>query len=127
MKYSIIFTFLFVLYSNANEKNICTDNKYIISSLNNLKNYGLASCFQNFIKERDTKASSDIGTAAMSYYKMTNFDLKSLESLDTKVSELYNKQVGVLKQTGNPNVFMRCLNIYNSNEYNEFVKKQLLK
>ncbi|WP_065258324.1 hypothetical protein [Pseudomonas bananamidigenes] len=101
-----------------------------------LKNYGLANCISNqFKSESDIK--SDLGLAIGAYSAMGKGQHVILQNEDTLevthdpyaetekyMAGAYLKTSSTSKQTGKNIVFYSCLEIYNSPEFDAFIKSQ---
>ncbi|WP_417662981.1 hypothetical protein [Pseudomonas sp.] len=101
-----------------------------------LKNYGLANCIVGQFKS-DSDVKSDINLAIGAYSPMgagkyiieQNEDTLEIiynPYIETKkfVLSAYKKTRSIFKSSGDQNVFHSCLQIYNSDEFDQFIKAQ---
>ncbi len=88
----------------------------------NLKKWGLSYCINEHMQGEYIK--SQAGMALGGYLQLGGHDL---EVPYRKVRAFFDhgmKKVGVAKESGEPLPFMRCLNLYESQEYQELIVSQ---
>lgn len=101
-----------------------------------LKDYGLSSCISSQFKE-ESGIKSDIGLAIGAYSAMGNGQYLIVQNEGTLeithdpyaatekyMLDAYSNTSSISKHTDKKMVFYGCLEVYNSSEFDEFIKSQ---
>ncbi|WP_339514359.1 hypothetical protein [Pseudomonas sp. RL_15y_Pfl2_60] len=101
-----------------------------------LKNYGLANCIvEQFKGKSDIRSDINLAIGAYSPIGAGKYIIKQNEDtleiiynpyVETKkfVLDAYKKAHAIFKSSGEQNVFHSCLEIYNSDAFDQFIKAQ---
>jgi hypothetical protein len=109
---------------------------YIDKARETLKNYGLANCISSQFKDK-SEIKSDLGLAIGAYSAMGKGEHLIIQNEDTLevthdpyretekfMLDAYKKSSSISKHSDKKMIFYGCLEIYNSEELNTFIKSQ---
>ncbi len=86
-----------------------------------LKSHSLGACMNMHIL-KDNEMTRDIGDALGGYHQMINYyGYSDMVRVDDYVEKEYEKIVMVSKFTNKPLIFMACMKVYNSKEFDKFI------
>lgn len=122
MKIGII---LFMLITLLFSKNIITNkNIELDSNQQRLKNYGLGYCITTLNKDKNSITTKDIDIAIGGYFNLMTYDYDVTRKVIHYILKNAKKISSISKHSGNPINFMRCMEIYNSKEFDLFIIEQ---
>lgn len=100
---------------NANIK-----NTQLIEQRLKIKNYGISYCMRENTAVKNSKAHFEYSQAEGAYFNTGSHSVKSYDRVRAFIDSNY-KQSNFKDYEGD-NTFFSCLNIYNSDNYNRFIK-----
>ena len=87
----------------------------------NIKNFGFSYCLT---RAQDQSLSSEAALAMGGYFQQGAYEEPAYKNLKAYINQYMNTKTEVYKIKATPAILMSCLDLYNSTEYNEVIKKQ---
>ena len=115
---------VFLFNSNKYKEKMKNKNIELDSNQQNLKNYGLGYCITTLNKDKNSITTNDIDIAIGGYFNLMTYDYDVTRKVIHYILKNAKRISSISKHTGSPINFMRCMEIYNSKEFDLFILEQ---
>lgn len=117
IEYKFVLLLILILLQGCSAK---FQSSLITESRTKLKNYGISYCMSEYTVDKKSSAYIEYSHAQGAYFDTGNHTIESYNKVKEFILSNYEKSY--FKNYEDENIFFSCLELYNSNEFNNFIK-----